>query len=155
MQFMELERVETGQRRIADFLAPSNAKEEIPDVLREEERPDNNRKRSRSPSLDYRKAESAEEIAKLGEDAGDEILPEDPTWLCPKCGTILRSDEDLEPDERFLSVLDMKRDHEDYHFALELQSATELSSRPTDGVRKIKKKRKKAGGIAAFFRPKT
>lgn len=69
------------------------------------------------------------------------VSPEDPLkWKCPKCSEVLAvaSEGELEV---------MKQEHEDYHFALDLQRTVEGS-----GEKKRKKERDK--GIRSFFKPK-
>ncbi len=144
MQFMELERVETGQPRIAQFLSrPTETTEEGSD-LRIKVEPvvssskADKRERTPSPSV------GLEEV---------EINPENPTWTCPRCRAVLEGDEALDPDERYLAVLGLKQDHEDYHFALDLQGGKDHNgtSEGDQRTRKKVKRKKAASGIAAYF----
>lgn len=158
MQFMELERVETGQRRIADFLAVPAVKSEREEVDLEEnvqvkvemDMVDRSKKRVRSlsPALE---AKSEVETKAPVDQTEPEIDPEDPAWSCPRCGATFKGDSDFDPDERYLFVLGKKSDHEDYHFALDLQNGNDHYGKSKD---KKKTKKRKAAGIASFFKAK-
>lgn len=77
-------------------------------------------------------------------------------WSCPKCG--FRPGDHLGDEEK----RGQKQEHEDFHFAQELQDAgnspvrsTALpSGSSTSGTGVKKKKRKKEEGIKAFFAPR-
>jgi len=81
----------------------------------------------------------------------------DNRWICPKCKTVFSAPVEMPPSSRAGFVAEQKQEHEDYHFALDLQSGADgdrivqAEARP---MAKVKKKAKKPEGIKAFFTPK-
>jgi DNA polymerase eta len=83
-----------------------------------------------------------------------DIPPTDSTgqWACPKCG--FRTDQGVDPSQQ----KDQRQEHEDFHFAQDLQDAgsSPVRSKTVSGIgtTTTTKKKKKAEGIKAFFTPK-
>ena len=69
----------------------------------------------------------------------------DGSWICPKCQTVLSAATTSELKEK-------KQEHEDYHFALELQNGPSPVRQPRPKVGE-KFKKKEAKGIQRFFEP--
>lgn len=85
------------------------------------------------------------EIVEVVDTAGDR-------WICPKCGTVFIPMEDTDGTALAGSLTEQRQEHEDYHFALDLQDggdARATAAKPTAKVRK--KTPKKSEGIKAFF----
>jgi DNA polymerase eta len=79
-----------------------------------------------------------------------------PAWTCPKCG--FRPDGQLGDEEQ----KGQKQEHEDFHFAQELQDAgsspvrsMSVQPKPKGPGTGARKKTKKDEGIKAFFAPKS
>ena len=72
-------------------------------------------------------------------------------WTCPKCGKHLTPPPDAESGIRMSLLAELKQEHEDYHFALELQ---EGGPTPRKALAAKVKKKPKPEGIKAFFAPK-
>jgi len=87
-----------------------------------------------------------------------DIPPEDDVgqWACPKCS--FRTEKGVEEAQQ----RDQRQEHEDFHFAQDLQDAgsSPVRSKPASGIgtgtatTTAKKKKKKVEGIKAFFTPK-
>lgn len=89
-------------------------------------------------------------------------------WTCPRCKTTFKIPEDVPPEDRAGNLKHQQAEHEDFHFATDLQngpSPVRLSktSGPGPGGGKSgtstavgagKVKKKKPEGIKAFFAPK-
>lgn len=84
-------------------------------------------------------------------------------WTCPRCQmAFVAPDHLLEDGERTTYIVAQKQEHEDYHFARDLQDGVAPSAapdRPTVTARGGSatfptKKKKKPEGIKAFFMPK-
>lgn len=72
-------------------------------------------------------------------------------WTCAKCGKHFTPPPDAESGARMALLADLKQEHEDYHFALELQ---EGGPTPRKAPAAKVKKKTKPEGIKAFFAPK-
>ena len=88
-------------------------------------------------------------------------LPEESqtSWSCPRCQAVFAAPAQMEAPGAKVFVQAQKQEHEDYHYALDLQDGDRPSSsaRPPPAViggGKGKVKKKKAEGIKAFFAPK-
>jgi DNA polymerase eta len=74
-------------------------------------------------------------------------------WACPKCG--FRTDQGVDQSQQ----KDQRQEHEDFHFAQDLQDAGSSPVRTKTasgiGTTTTTKKKKKVEGIKAFFAPKS
>jgi DNA polymerase eta len=96
-------------------------------------------------------AKTTETIEDASEDAG---------WKCPRCRETFAAPEEMALEAKQIFVQAQKQEHEDFHYALDLQDGDRPSgptARPTlvpNGAGKGKVKKKKSEGIKAFFTPK-
>jgi DNA polymerase eta len=77
--------------------------------------------------------------------------------VCPKCGKLLTPFDDADGASRASSVKEQRQEHEDYHFALDLQDGDRGGGggdQPKPNAKVKKKVPKKAEGIKAFFTAK-
>lgn len=98
-------------------------------------------------------AEAVGTISGEGSGAGEMLRrAEDEGWNCPRCGKLIRVPDGAEKT----ALAEAKQEHEDYHFALDLQNGS--SPQQTAKVRPPAKPgasaKKKKEGIKAFFAPK-
>jgi DNA polymerase eta len=72
-------------------------------------------------------------------------------WICPKCGF-----EPSVEDGGLEKLAEVRQEHEDFHFAQDLQQAgsSPIRAKTTVAKPKAKVKKKKEEGIKAFFTPK-
>lgn len=180
LQFTDLERVELGQRRIAEFYTPSSiispqsieSPQEAPprnpsrtvaveDTKRSEnefdpEIPSGSMSR---PSGQHR-LESIHDPKMPSTSVMDDFQYEDQswTWTCPECAVVIDGRNEIDPDERFLAIINNRREHEDYHFALALQDRDrgdgDSRSMKVSPAKK-RRKGKEPDDIRAFFERKT
>ncbi len=77
-------------------------------------------------------------------------------WICPKCSTVFTPMDEADATKRAGSLMQQKTEHEDYHFALDLQVGDRNPEAPAAPSAKVRKKPppKKPEGIKAFFSAK-
>ena len=84
----------------------------------------------------------------------DPIIMSSDRWTCPKCGSVFTSDNDAVQGSETQSVQFQRREHEDYHFAMELQDNDGARHRLKSVVKVKKKGQRNPEGIKAFFSSK-
>ena len=80
------------------------------------------------------------------------VLDDEGAWTCPKCQAVLTVSDETDVEDRSRRLEEQRREHADYHFALDLQQGTTPPKRTEP---KPRKKKKGEGGIKAFFAPKS
>lgn len=114
-----------------------------------------------NPTIKKNGESSTQPIVASGEDEVIEIIESDlpqtndaGQWACPRCS--FRTDEGVDESQR----RDQRQEHEDFHFAQDLQDAgsspvrSKTASGIGTGTATTAKKKKKVEGIKAFFTPK-
>jgi DNA polymerase eta len=95
------------------------------------------------------------------EDDDDEVVAiSDPKWICPRCSAVFSAPKKVGGVDE-TSVVALRQEHEDYHFASDLQGGS-AGGTPVGASRKgqitstkVRKKVKSAEGIKAFFTTQT
>ncbi|ORY32184.1 hypothetical protein BCR39DRAFT_557836 [Naematelia encephala] len=145
LQFTDLERVEMGQKRISDFCSNLESAKVEPEFERK-------RFRTTSPieHIEPIKLKQETIVEPTAESiSSTDLGPDDISWTCPRCRHVVETSDEKDANERFMFIINGRREHEDYHFAYDLQQG------PEEHEPARKKSRTANGeGIKAFFHPK-